>query len=157
MGAEAWSPIRAGDQRRQKGIGTIKRRRMQAGSQGTSAALSSNTHPGWASSYYSPPGAPAAPAPHRGNQQNPPTNTMTYPLDPANSISASRTVQKRGWRRFESGENVFPDTGSVGVAQHETACESPTLQEGPGIEAPAALSMTHPPFFQFQFCSTFLV
>lgn len=30
---------------------------MQGHSQGTSVSLSSNTHSGWASSYYSPPGA----------------------------------------------------------------------------------------------------
>lgn len=51
---------------------------MQAESQGTSATLSSNTHSGWASSHYSPPGAKLH-LPHRlTTTQSPFTDSLAH-------------------------------------------------------------------------------
>lgn len=72
-------------------------KRMRAESQGTSATLSSNTHSGWASSYYSPPGAQTAPAPHSGNQPTPPCHHRHHhhhDLSCGSCITASNMLQK---------------------------------------------------------------
>lgn len=73
--------------------GNRDNKRMRAESQGTSATLSSNTHSGWASSYYSPPGAQAAPAPHSGNQPTP-SRHHHHHLPCGSCITASKMLQK---------------------------------------------------------------
>lgn len=123
MGAEAWSSIRAVEQRRQKGIGTIKRRqdprgRVQSCHQ---TLILAGPHP------ITVPQEPRLHLPHMAATSKPPSPTPLLTLWVLQTASL-----RRGRRRkvdgggFEPGENVFPVMSVISVVQ-----QSLGLQEGP--------------------------